>query len=102
MRWHARRLGTGPGLDPTNPADRNADRDGDGYTNLEEYLNHLCVPECWLFFHGRVGLRFAAAAGPAKSARWIGLVLFAFTGLAAARAEVPPLRYLLPSRFRGV
>ena len=32
------------GLDPRNPADRNADRDGDGYTNLEEYLNSL-VPQ---------------------------------------------------------
>jgi hypothetical protein len=29
------------GLDPRNPADRNFDRDGDGYTNLEEYLNSL-------------------------------------------------------------
>jgi hypothetical protein len=30
------------GLDPNDPADRNGDRDGDGYTNLEEYLNSLC------------------------------------------------------------
>ena len=30
------------GLDPNNPSDRNTDRDGDGYTNLEEYLNELC------------------------------------------------------------
>lgn len=30
------------GLDPKNPADGNADRDGDGYTNLEEYLSSLC------------------------------------------------------------
>jgi hypothetical protein len=30
------------GLNPTDPADRNADRDGDGYTNLDEYLNSLC------------------------------------------------------------
>jgi pectate lyase len=29
------------GLDPNNPADRNDDFDGDGYTNLEEYLNEL-------------------------------------------------------------
>ncbi len=29
------------GLDPKNPADGNADRDGDGYTNLEEYLGWL-------------------------------------------------------------
>ncbi len=27
------------GLDPGNPDDRNADRDGSGYTNLEEFLN---------------------------------------------------------------
>jgi hypothetical protein len=26
-------------LDPADPADRNADRNGDGYTNLEEYFN---------------------------------------------------------------
>jgi pectate lyase len=30
------------GLDPRNPEDRNGDLDGDGYTNLEEYLNGLC------------------------------------------------------------
>lgn len=29
-------------LDPANPKDRNGDQDGDGYTNLEEYLNSLC------------------------------------------------------------
>jgi hypothetical protein len=28
-------------LDPKSAGDRNADRDGDGYTNLEEYLNSL-------------------------------------------------------------
>ncbi len=27
------------GLDPSDPSDGRADRDGDGYTNLEEYLN---------------------------------------------------------------
>ena len=32
------------GLDPKDPADRNADKDGNGYTNLEEYLNSL-VPD---------------------------------------------------------
>lgn len=32
---------TARGLDPTNPADRNSDRDHDGYTNLEEYLNWI-------------------------------------------------------------
>ncbi len=32
------------GLNPDNAADRNGDRDGDGYTNLEEYLNWLCTP----------------------------------------------------------
>lgn len=29
-------------LNPVDPADRNGDRDGDGYTNLEEYLHRLC------------------------------------------------------------
>lgn len=29
------------GLNPHDPADANADRDGDGYTNIEEYLNNL-------------------------------------------------------------
>lgn len=32
------------GLDPTKP-DNNADHDGDGYTNLEEYLNQLATGE---------------------------------------------------------
>jgi hypothetical protein len=32
------------GLNPEDPADRNGDRDGDGYTNLEHYLNSLCAP----------------------------------------------------------
>lgn len=31
------------GLDPKKSEDRNGDLDGDGYTNLEEYLNGLCV-----------------------------------------------------------
>jgi hypothetical protein len=28
-------------LDPTDPSDNTGDRDGDGYTNVEEYLNKL-------------------------------------------------------------
>ena len=32
------------GLDAANPADGNADRDGDGYTELEEWLNALVEP----------------------------------------------------------
>ena len=31
-------------LDPQNPDDRNGDRDSDGFTNIEEYLNSLCPP----------------------------------------------------------
>ena len=31
-------------LDPSNPADGAADRDGDGYTNVEEWLNALARP----------------------------------------------------------
>lgn len=33
------------GLDPDNPQDRNGDSDGDGYTNLEDYLNELASGE---------------------------------------------------------
>ena len=29
------------GLDPNNPADGASDANGDGYTNLEEYLNSI-------------------------------------------------------------
>jgi hypothetical protein len=29
------------GLNPRNPSDANADRNGDGYTNIEEYLGWL-------------------------------------------------------------
>jgi hypothetical protein len=32
------------GLNPNDPTDRNGVRDGDGYTNLEKYLNSLCAP----------------------------------------------------------
>ncbi len=32
------------GLNPKDANDRNGDRDGDGYTNLEEYLNSLVAP----------------------------------------------------------
>jgi hypothetical protein len=36
------------GLDPHSAADGNQDRDGDGYTNLEEYLNSLCLRSDYL------------------------------------------------------
>ncbi|WP_202914535.1 OmpL47-type beta-barrel domain-containing protein [Paenibacillus antri] len=35
---------TAQGLDPADPEDRNGDRNGDGYTNLEDYLNELAAP----------------------------------------------------------
>ena len=31
------------GLNPLDPSDRNGDQNGDGYTNLEEYLNSLTI-----------------------------------------------------------
>ena len=37
------------GLDPYDPADRNGDFTGDGYTNLEKYLNELAQPSVALF-----------------------------------------------------
>lgn len=32
------------GLDPNDPADQNQDRDSDGYTNVEEYINGFLPP----------------------------------------------------------
>jgi hypothetical protein len=32
---------TANGLDPSDAEDRNEDRNGDGWTNLEEYINSL-------------------------------------------------------------
>ena len=32
------------GLDLSDPADGSGDRDGDGYTNLEEYLHWIAEP----------------------------------------------------------
>ena len=34
---------TAAGLDPNNATDGNEDRDDDGYTNLEEYLEYLAL-----------------------------------------------------------
>lgn len=34
---------TAHGLNPHDPADAGLDRDGDGYTNVEEYLNNLVI-----------------------------------------------------------
>ena len=44
-RWEARHA-----LDAAEPADGPADSDGDGYTNLEEYLNstHPKAYESWI------------------------------------------------------
>jgi hypothetical protein len=35
------------GLNSNSPADRNSDRDDDGYTNLEEYLNWIVREIQW-------------------------------------------------------
>jgi pectate lyase len=35
----------GRGLDPANPSDARGDRDADGYTNLEEFLNQIAVQD---------------------------------------------------------
>jgi hypothetical protein len=37
-QWEAKK-----GLSPKDPADGPADPDGDGYTNLEDYLNWLAL-----------------------------------------------------------
>jgi pectate lyase len=39
---------TSYGLDPNDPEDRNGDQDGDGYTNLEEYLEDRRGDHAWI------------------------------------------------------
>ena len=74
-RRDARRLGAGPRPRPDDPGDRNGDRDGDGYTNLEEYLNSLCTPE-YPWAQGSTGSRHPRAntrtllAGSTSEAEW--------------------------------
>jgi hypothetical protein len=34
---------TAMGFNPNDPSDKNADHDGDGYTNIEEYINDLAL-----------------------------------------------------------
>jgi pectate lyase len=36
----------GMGLNPNDPADNSGDHDGDGYTNIEEYINDLALILC--------------------------------------------------------
>ena len=36
------------GLNPADPEDRNGDMNGDGYTNLETYMNSLCLRDDYL------------------------------------------------------
>ena len=43
------------GLDPDNPEDRNKDKNGDGYTNLETYLNGLITKQKQIAFPGAEG-----------------------------------------------
>lgn len=43
------------GLNPRNAADASADRDGDGYLELEEWLNALVEPRAGLRIHGERG-----------------------------------------------
>ena len=47
------------GLNPTDPSDGSADKDKDGYTNLEEYLNNTDPGK---FVDYRLVVRIAAAA----------------------------------------
>lgn len=34
------------GLDPNNPSDANGDINGDGYTNIEKYINGIPTRQC--------------------------------------------------------
>jgi|GEM_PF-511583 len=54
---------TANGLDLSDPEDRNGDLDGDGYTNLEEYLNNLCIRQDFIL--APAGLT-AAAVSPSQ------------------------------------
>ena len=61
-RWERQR-----GLDPNNPADGPRDRDGDGYTNVEEYLNGTVPSQAGpAIQQGNEALRFGFARAGRK------------------------------------
>ena len=78
------------GLSPEDPEDRNLDADGNGYTNLEEYLNSLvsgiALGEPLLDFDGWAPLgiwdplRPAARTDDADGDGWTNAYEFAFAG----------------------
>lgn len=69
------------GLDPGDPEDRNGDEDGDGYTNLEEYLDELAGGGCSTAEGARwrgwcsTAERGAQGGGRRASAQGSGMVL---------------------------
>jgi hypothetical protein len=66
------------GLDPQDGADHKNDRDGDGYTNLEEYLNELAIA---LVSNGQ-----STTAGKGFAAMRRGLHAIGVAGRAGSRA----------------
>ena len=80
------------GLDPRYPQDRNGDRDGDGYTNLEEYLDWLLTAPRQEAVEGPEAEK-APARGPA-----VARLGPPKETVAPAPAETPPAREGIPPK----
>jgi hypothetical protein len=72
------------GLDPTDPEDHSGDINGDGYTNLENYLNQLCIREDFIL--PVVGLEATALSPTEIRLIWQENAL-AETGFSIERSE---------------
>jgi hypothetical protein len=72
------------GLDPTDPQDHSGDINGDGYTNLENYLNQLCIREDFIL--PVVGLEATALSPTEIRLNWQENAL-AETGFSIERSE---------------
>ncbi|MBN1780562.1 T9SS type A sorting domain-containing protein [bacterium] len=83
---------TGQGLDSTDPEDHRGDIDSDGYTNLENYINGLCVRDDFVL--PAVDLEATALSATEIRLSWKEIAQ-AETGFSIERAEGEPANFVV-------